>query len=87
VCFEHGGYARAKAAAWWKQRSHDAVPDTAQAAVDIANNGGLALTRAITVRSVAGEEFDTIVAAEIEPLQAVELVWGTEEFDPALVPF
>src|SRR5262249_45003908 len=31
VCFEHRGYARRQAEAWWKRRSHDSVPDTAQA--------------------------------------------------------
>ena len=87
VCFEHSGYARVKAVAWWKRRSNDAIPDTAQAAVDIANNGGLGLTKAITIRSVAGEEFDTIVGAEVDPLPEPELVWSMEPFDPALVPF
>jgi DNA repair protein RadD len=87
VCLEHGGYARAKAVAWWKRRSHDAVPDTAQAAVDIANSGGLALTKTITVRTVAGEDYETIVAAEVEPLSAFVPTWEHEEFDSALVPF
>jgi len=30
VCFEHTGWARQKAVAWWKQRSNDPVPATAQ---------------------------------------------------------
>ncbi len=65
VCFEHEGYARWKAQMWWRARSLDPVPDTAQHAVDIANAGGLATTLSITVRSVAGEKFDRIVDYEL----------------------
>ena len=65
VCFEHTGYARQKAEEWWRARSHDPVPATAQQAVDIANAGGLATTKSITVRSVAGEKFDRIVDYEL----------------------
>jgi DNA repair protein RadD len=65
VCLEHDGFARQKAVAWWKKRSHDPVPATAQEAVDIANNGGLALTKSITVRTVTGEEFSRITEWEL----------------------
>jgi DNA repair protein RadD len=65
VCFEHAGYARWKAEMWWRARSLDPVPDTAQRAVDIASAGGLAQTVSITVRSVAGEKFDRIVDYEL----------------------
>ena len=41
------------------------VPETAQQAVDIANAGGLATTKSITVRTVAGEQFDRIVDYEL----------------------
>lgn len=65
VCFEHTGYARWKAEMWWRARSFDRVPSTAQEAVDIANAGGLAATKSITVRTVAGEKFDRIVDYEM----------------------
>ncbi len=65
VCFEHRGYARQKAVAWWKRRSPDPAPDTAQQAVAIANAGGLAFTTSITVRTVAGDEFERIIDYEI----------------------
>jgi len=65
ICFEHMGYARRKAVAWWKQRSPDPVPDTAEEAVDIANSGGVAYAESITVRSVAGEPYDRIVDYEL----------------------
>ena len=61
VCFEHTGYARWKAETWWRARSFDAVPATAQEAVDLANAGALASTHSITVRTVSGEKFDRIV--------------------------
>jgi DNA repair protein RadD len=65
ICFEHTGFARQKAEAWWHQRSPDPVPDTAEAAVTLANAGALKLTHAITVRSVAGERFDRIVKYDL----------------------
>jgi len=65
ICFEHTGYARWKAEMWWRARSFDPVPTTAQQAVDIANAGGLAPTKSITVRGVAGEPFDRIVDYEL----------------------
>lgn len=65
ICFEHTGYARQKAEAWWQQRSPDPVPDTAEAAVTLANAGSLRVTHAITVRSVPGERFDRIVKYDL----------------------
>jgi len=61
VCFEHTGYARAKAEAWWRERSREPVPETAAEAVAIAEAGGVADALAITIRSVAGEKYDRIV--------------------------
>jgi len=68
VCFEHDGYARQKAVAWWRRRSPDPVPDTAERAVDIAEGGGLAYTEKITVRSIAGEKYDRIVGYQLGPI-------------------
>jgi DNA repair protein RadD len=68
ICFEHDGYARQKAISWWRRRSPDPVPQTAQHAVDIANCGGIALTTRITVRSIAGDDFERIVGYEIGPM-------------------
>ena len=68
ICFEHDGYARQKAVAWWRKRSREPVPATAAEAVEIANAGGLALTTSITVRTVAGDEFERIVGYEIGPM-------------------
>jgi DNA repair protein RadD len=65
VCFEHTGYARQKAVAWWRQRSQEPVPETAEEAVALAQAGRLAPTREITVRSIAGEDFDRIVGYEL----------------------
>jgi len=62
VCIEHTGYARAKAEAWWRQRSNDPVPATADEAVELAEAGSLARTLAVQVRSVAGEKYDRIIA-------------------------
>lgn len=80
VCFEHQGYARQKAVAWWKRRSPDPVPDTAQQAVDVANNGGLAFTTSITVRAVTGDEFERVTDCEVGPMpEAVPAGEATED--------
>ncbi len=65
VCPEHTGYARAKFEAWWRARSNEPFPATADVAVDLAEAGALAPTRAITVRSVAGEKFDRVTDYQI----------------------
>ncbi len=65
ICFEHTGYARHKAEAWWKLRSCMPVPDTAEKAVALAEAGALAEPLNITVRSVSGEKFDRIVDCEL----------------------
>jgi DNA repair protein RadD len=68
VCFEHTGFARQKAVAWWKRRSPDPVPDTTERAVELAQSGAVAATQAITVRSVAGEPYERIVECELGPM-------------------
>jgi len=61
VCFEHDGYARQKAVQWWRARSNEPVPDTAEQAVELAEMGALAATRAITVVHKPGDKYDRIV--------------------------
>ncbi len=87
VCFEHDGYARQKAVAWWKKRSRASVPTTVQEAVDIANNGGLALTTSITVRSVSGEEFPRIVDCELGPIPECDDADDVEALNDVAVDF
>ncbi|MFO8013870.1 MAG: DEAD/DEAH box helicase family protein [Phycisphaerae bacterium] len=65
ICFEHTGWARKRAESWWRKRCTAGVPDTAAEAVDLANAGVLARTHAITVRSVAGEKYDTVVGYDL----------------------
>lgn len=83
ICFEHTGYARQKAIHWWRQRSPDPIPDTAERAVEIADGGGIATPEKITVRSIAGEAFDRIIGYKLGPLpEAVassELVYDDDE--------
>jgi len=87
VCFEHTGYARGKAEAWWRERSGESVPDTADEAVDIANAGGLASTRVITVRSVVGEKYDRIVGYQLGPKPVRELEPEYVPADDDIIPF
>jgi DNA repair protein RadD len=67
VCPEHTGYARSKFEAWWRERSNEPPPETADEAVDMANAGALAPTLSITVRSVAGEKYDSITRCRLGP--------------------
>jgi DNA repair protein RadD len=91
LCFEHEGYAWRKAAGWWRRRSPDPVPGTAAEAVDLARQGRLAPTHAITVRRPAGEEYDRVVGYQLGdvPAPAEGPVGGPPDpfaGQPALVP-
>ena len=68
VCPEHTGYARGKFEAWWRMRSNEPFPATAEQAVDLAGAGVLAPVQTITVRSVAGEQFDRITGYQLGPI-------------------
>ncbi|NQU19770.1 MAG: DEAD/DEAH box helicase family protein [Candidatus Nealsonbacteria bacterium] len=87
VCPEHDGWARQKFEQWWLRRSNDPVPNAAERAVDIAEAGGVATTRRITVRKVTGEKFDRIIDCELgekpEPVPA-HVAMGHSEDD---IPF
>ncbi len=89
VCLEHTGFARQKAVAWWQRRSPDPVPDTAERAVELARNGALAATLAITVRAVAGEPYDRITDYELGPLPEPLPTEVLERYEPSLdeIPF
>jgi DNA repair protein RadD len=86
VCFEHEGYARQKAVAWWRRRSPDPVPDTVARAIEIIDGGGLAPTLGITVRSVAGEPYERIIDYELGQVPEPVLV-NPYELDPESIPF
>jgi DNA repair protein RadD len=83
ICLEHQGFARAKAIQWWRERSPDPVPDTAERAVEIAEGGGVALAEAITLERMAGDKFGRIVNCKLgplpEPLPVCETLGHEEE--------
>jgi DNA repair protein RadD len=87
VCIEHVGFAHQKAMDWWRKRSPDPFPDSAERAVQIANAGGLAVPRVITVRSIAGEKYDRIVDHDLgempEPIDLEDLI----VYDENEIPF
>ncbi|MEW4530619.1 DEAD/DEAH box helicase family protein [Maioricimonas sp. JC845] len=85
VCVEHTGYARRKAEQWWRRRSPDPVPDTAEGAVAIAEAGGVAVPDWVTVRRVAGDPFDRIVDCRLGPMP--DPVPAGREVDLEDVPF
>ena len=63
VCFEHTGYARQKAVAWWQARSAEPVPATVAAA--LGKTGNLSTPTAIFVRPSG--RFTEIVNHRFEP--------------------
>ena len=82
ICLEHKGYARQKAALWWRRRSNAPVPETAQEAVILAEAGALCETREIKIRSVPREKFDRIIGYELgEKPSWREPGWEDEESD------
>jgi DNA repair protein RadD len=88
VCFEHEGFARQKAIAWWRRRSTEPVPATVEQAIELAEGGTLAPTLAITVRSVAGEPFERIVDYELGDVSEVVGVSDRRGWtDDADIPF
>jgi DNA repair protein RadD len=67
VCFEHVGFARGKAEAWWRARSRLPVPSSAAEACRLACAGALATASHITVRTVSGEDFERITDHRLGP--------------------
>lgn len=59
ICFEHAGFARDKAEEWWARRCKLECPATTAEAVQLANQGHLTATLAITVEQVAGDPYAT----------------------------
>jgi len=76
ICFEHTGWPRRKAEAWWRRRSDAAIPGSAAEAEWMANAGALCETRSITVRSIVGEEYPCIIGYEL----GEKLAWRESEF-------
>jgi DNA repair protein RadD len=78
VCLEHEGFARNKAIKWWRERSKLPVPDDSTVAVAYARDG-LAVPSSITVRTVSGEKFPSIIAYELgeipaQPAETIEFL-------------
>jgi DNA repair protein RadD len=65
ICFEHTGWAKKKAEQWWRKRSDAPVPESAEEAVALAEDGALCPTKSITVRSIAGEEYTQIIGYKL----------------------
>ena len=92
ICVEHEGYARQKAVQWWRQRSSEPVPDSAEAAVELAEMGALAPTLAITVMQKPGEKYERIVGYRLgERPPRLESEEGLPDYAPVVdgdsVPF
>jgi len=82
ICFEHTGWARKTAEAWWRRRSNALVPETAVEAVGLGNAGALCETKSITVRSIAGEEYPRIIGYKLgEKPPWREPGWDEENYD------
>ncbi|MEX1228801.1 MAG: DEAD/DEAH box helicase family protein [Planctomycetaceae bacterium] len=87
ICFEHGGYARQNAEAWWQERSPDPIPDTAERAVELAEAGALAIPETITVRSITGEKYDRVIAYQLSAVPDAVEASSQTLIDSEEVPF
>jgi DNA repair protein RadD len=87
ICFEHDGYARQKAVAWWRHRSPDPVPDTAERSIEIIDGGGLAHTHGITVRAVSGDPYERIIDYQLGPVPEPIPVDEFCGYNPEDIPF
>jgi len=83
ICFEHDGWARQKAASWWRRRSNAPVPRTADEAALMANDGALCRTRAITVRTVVGDQYPRIIGYELDDRPAWREPGMDDDLEPA----
>lgn len=80
VCPEHDGWSRQKFEQWWRARSNDPIPETADQACAMAQAGALASTLKITVETKFGEKFGRITKYDIGPKpEAIEA--GGEDSD------
>jgi DNA repair protein RadD len=71
VCLDHGGYAAAKAAGWWRRRFGEPVPTVDQALADMFLAHKLATrTKSITVRRVGKYTEVSHVTLKDEPVYA-----------------
>ena len=67
VCIEHTGWPRQKAESWWRERSDEPCPQTAEEAVEVARSGDLAEAAVIKVRHVSGEKYPRIIGYTLAP--------------------
>ena len=85
VCFEHTGYARARAEQWWRARSLEPIPDSVEEAVELASAGAVANTIAVTVEKKAGEPYDRVVAHRLgERPPRLDDPDAAPEYEPAV---
>jgi DNA repair protein RadD len=84
VCPEHTGWARQKFEKWWRERSMCPPPKNAHEAVVLAEEGALAKTKSITVRSVSDEKFDRVIRYEVgdKPEYFPEPGWNDGDDEP-----
>jgi DNA repair protein RadD len=84
VCPEHIGWARQKFEKWWRERSMCSPPKSAHEAVVLAEDGALAKTKSITVRSVSDEKFDRVIRYEVgdKPEYFPEPGWNDGDDEP-----
>lgn len=83
VCVEHENFAREKAVKWWQERTTLEMPYTAEAAVELANQGYLAFAEKIIIKN-DGSKFPQIVDYELCGIPSMESI---PVFNDEDVPF
>lgn len=72
VCFDHIGYARAKAESWWKMRSKAPVPKSLDEAEHMIREGYLTEPTKLRICRISGERFPKITSFFIPTLPEYE---------------
>lgn len=93
VCVEHEGFAKNKANAWWQKRCLLPCPDSAETAVELADDKCLAEPASIKVFLKPGSQFPEIVGydlpppPDVEPPVVKEREPGIDDFDLEAMSF
>jgi DNA repair protein RadD len=67
LCPEHPGWARSKFERWWKERTDLPFPKSARSALEVAEAGGLAEPKRITVRTTPLEDYPRVINCQLGP--------------------
>ena len=86
ICFDHDGFARGKAVAWWRKRSLAPPPSSVDEALELWSFGALASARTITTKQDG--KFQRVIDWELDEIPETWLDGAVNDpFAEEEVPF